>query len=266
MIAAILTKWSFDPSVFTGLAVLCAGYWWYARRERNPRQDRRFVAAMLIALLALESPLDFVADRYLFSAHMVQHLVLILGVAPLLALAVPDGFIADVKASLLAPLARFCVHPVVVFVAFVVDVWAWHAPPMYEATLHSEAVHVAEHLSFIAVSAAFWWVAFAPNDGVAQLPMIGRVAYVFLAGIPNTLLGALITFAPVVLYPSYQLALEQPGLGRALQLQWGITALTDQELGGLLMWVPGGFVYLAVIVAIFMSSFARPSAAEAEPA
>jgi putative membrane protein len=146
----------------------------------------------------------------------------------------------------------------VVFVAFVIDVWAWHAPPLYEATLRSEPVHVAEHLSFIAVSAAFWWVAFAPNDGVRQLPMLARLGYVFLAGIPNTLLGALITFAPTVLYPSYQLALEQPGLGRALQLEWGVNALTDQQLGGLLMWVPGGFVYLLVIVAIFMSSFARP--------
>ncbi len=253
MISTILTRWSFDPSVFLGLAVVCVVYW----RYRQPARDKWLVGAMILALLALESPLDFVADRYLFSAHMVQHLVLILGVAPLLALAVPDGLIQDLKTSRLAGLSRFSVQPVVVFVAFVVDTWAWHAPPLYEATLHYEPVHVAEHLSFIGVSAAFWWVSVAPNEGVRQLPMLARLAYVFVAGIPNTLLGALITFAPSVLYPSYQLALEQPGFGRSLQVEWGVTALGDQQLGGLLMWVPGGFVYLVVIVAIFMSWFAR---------
>ena len=119
-----------------------------------------------------------------------------------------------------------------------------------------------EHLTFIATAALFWWVAFSDE----RLPALARIGYVFLGGIPNTLLGVLITFAPAVLYPTYQLALEQPGLGRALQTEWRITALGDQELGGLLMWVPGGLVYLLAIIAIFISWFSRQQAVGPEAA
>ena len=268
MLATILTKWSLDPSVLGGLIWLSLVYWLWAHgrysggRQASPSRDWCFSLGVILALLALESPLDFLADRYLFSAHMFQHLMLILGVAPLLALAVPDALVADLKASRLAPALRRCGNPVAVFVVFVVDVWAWHAPALYEATLRSEMIHIAEHLSFIGLAAAFWWVSFAPNDGVEYMSMPARLGYVFLGGIPNTLLGAVITFAGTVLYPTYQLALDQPGLGRALQVEWGVNALTDQEFGGLLMWVPGGFAYLVVMLVIFMTSLARPRPGE----
>jgi cytochrome c oxidase assembly factor CtaG len=263
MLSAILTQWSFDPSITAGLICLWLIYWRYSfgpRAEREGSAERRhwsFAVALILAFLALESPLDVLADRYLFSAHMAQHLVLMLAVAPLLALAVPPGFAAAARRRIPAAVGKVVAQPVAVFLAFVVDVWTWHAPPLYEATLHNEGIHVLEHLSFIALAALFWWIALAPIETGRQLPALARVAYVFVAGIPNTLLGALITFAPSVLYPSYQLALEQPGLGRALQTQWGITALGDQQLGGLLMWVPGGFVYLLAIVGIFISWFSR---------
>ncbi|HEY8695176.1 MAG TPA: cytochrome c oxidase assembly protein [Chloroflexota bacterium] len=264
MIAGILTKWAFDPTVIVGLLVSIAVYWLYTRGPRaepdaEPRRtDARFAGTIVLTFLALESPLDFLADRYLFSVHMVQHLVLLLGVAPLLALSLPPALIHD-GWRLPSWLRRAATQPAIVFVAFVGDLWAWHAPPLYEATLHSEWTHVLEHLSFIATAALFWWIAF---DAVGPMPVLARMGYVFVAGIPNTLLGALITFAPGVLYPSYQLALEQPGLGHALEAQYGVTVLGDQELGGLLMWVPGGFVYLLVIVAIFISWFAKHQAVE----
>jgi cytochrome c oxidase assembly factor CtaG len=246
VIGAILTRWSFDPTVLGGLALLCVVYW-----RAGGRRPWRFAAAIVLSLLALESPLDFLADHYLFSAHMVQHLVLMLGVAPLLALSIPPR------------LGRWAPRtPVLAFVLFVVDMWLWHAPPLYESTLHNEALHALEHLTFVTTAGWFWWVAFSPE----ALPMLGRAAYVFVAGIPGTLLGALITFAPRVLYPSYPAALEQPGLGRALQAQWNVTAAGDQQLGGLIMWVPGGLVYLVAILAILLSGLSRQQAIEAEPA
>jgi putative membrane protein len=270
MIAGILTRWTFDPSVLAGLLALAGVYWLYTRGPRawtdaEPRRrDACFAGAVLLAVLSLESPLDFVADRYLFSAHMVQHLLLLLAVAPLLALSAPAALAADLRAHLPRWLWRVGVHPVAVFVVFVGDLWVWHAPALYELTLHSEAIHVLEHLSFVATATAFWWLAF--GAGETALPVLARIGFVFLAGIPNTLLGAVITFAPAVLYPSYQLALEQPGLGRALAAQYGVTALGDQELGGLLMWVPGGFVYLLAIIAILVTWLAAQQAAEPEPA
>jgi putative membrane protein len=267
VIASILTRWSWDPSVVAGLLILLAVYWLYTRGptaggESNSQPgDWQFAGMLLLVVIALESPLDFLADRYLFSAHMIQHLVLILGVAPLLAASVPPACVASMQRRVPAWLGRLLTHPVIVFAVFTLDVWAWHAPPLYEATLRAEGIHVLEHLSFIATAALFWWIALAPRANPAPLPVLARMGYVFVGGIPNTLLGAIITFAPAVLYPSYQFALEQPGLGRALQAQFAITALGDQELGGLLMWVPGGFVYLLVIVGIFITWFSRQGTA-----
>ena len=270
MIAGILSRWTFDPSVIAGLLALAGVYWLYtrgprARPDADPRpHDGRFAGAVILTVLALESPLDFIADRYLFSAHMVQHLVLLLGVAPLLALSAPAVLAEDLQAHLPRWLWRAGTHPVAVFVVFVGDLWVWHAPALYELTLHSEAIHVLEHLSFIATAVVFWWLAFGAGAG-AGLPVLARIGFVFLAGIPNTLLGAVITFAPSVLYPSYQLALEQPGLGRVLEAQYGVTALGDQELGGLLMWVPGGFVYLVAIIAILLTWLAAQQVPSRNP-
>src|SRR5438105_4627281 len=117
MAAAILTKWSFDPSIVGGLALLTLLYWRFARGR-----DGLFALMLVLAFLALESPLDFLADNYLFSVHMVQHMLLILGVAPLLALALP--------ASLKLP--ALLSNPVLAFVAFTADFSLWHVPVLYE--------------------------------------------------------------------------------------------------------------------------------------
>lgn len=271
MIAGILARWTFDPTVIGGLLIVATLYWFYTRRDRalapfHSRTDVWFAAAVALTILALESPLDFLADRYLFSAHMVQHLLLVLAVAPLLAISAPAALAEDMRRHMPAWLWRLGTRPLTGFVLFVSDLWVWHAPALYEATLRSESIHVLEHLSFIATAVVFWWIAFAPEVGSRRLPALARVGYVFLAGIPNTMLGAVITFAPGVLYGSYQLALEQPGLGRVLASQYGVTALGDQELGGLLMWVPGGFVYLAIIIVILVSWLSTQQAAEPEAA
>lgn len=259
MLRRLLLAWTIDPTVIAGLAVLCLVYWYYRPRD-NARGDRLFALMIVLTLLALESPLDFVADRYLFSMHMLQHLVLILGVAPLLVLTAPRALVDALRRWMPGWLQRTATQPAVVFLVFTVDVWGWHLPVLYEATLHSEWIHVLEHLGFVAAACLFWWVALSPHG--ERLPVLARMAYVFLGAITNTILGVVITFAPAVLYPSYARALDSPGLGRALQLNFGVTAAADQAFGGLLMWVPGGFVYLIILVAIFISWSARSQPAE----
>jgi putative membrane protein len=252
MLARILTSWSLDPTVLAGLVLVTGFYWWLTRRGDAQRKDGHFALLLLLSILALESPIDFLADRYLFSVHMVQHLLLVLAIAPLLAVCFPSAR-AHVPAWLLRPAPSFML--------FNLDLWVWHLPPLYEATLRSEPLHVLEHLTFVATACLFWWVAFD-----ARRPVLLRLAYVFLAATASSLLGALITFASSVLYPTYLHALESPGFGRQLELEWGVNALSDQELGGLLMWVPGGFVYLVFLVAIFIGWSSRTAAAETVPA
>ncbi|HLY65939.1 MAG TPA: cytochrome c oxidase assembly protein [Chloroflexota bacterium] len=269
MLGEILGKWTFDPSVVVGLAALGGVYWLYGHGPRASlpalrRQDWLFGVIVALTLFALESPLDYLADRYLFSAHMVQHLLLLLAIAPLLALSVPAALISELKRVVPQGLQRLAMQPVLVFVLISADMWVWHLPALYETTLHNPWVHMLEHISFVITAVPFWWVALAPSPLTKQLPAVGRMAYVFLGGIPGIILGALITFLPGVLYPTYKLALEEPGLGRRLATQFGMTALGDQQLGGLIMWVPGGFVYLLAIVAIFLS-WNSAAAVGAEP-
>ncbi|MBV9121700.1 MAG: cytochrome c oxidase assembly protein [Chloroflexi bacterium] len=254
MIGRILIAWEAEPTVIIGLLALCWLYATYARR--GPRSSRRqtgyFAGAIGLLVLALLSPIDFLADRYLFSVHMLQHLILVLAVAPLLAVSVPPALLAVLARILPGWLRHVGGNPTIIWLAAVIDMWVWHAPPLYEAALVSEPIHALEHLSFLVTACLFWLVALAPYAAVPALPVLLRMAYVLLAGIPNTILGIVITFAPRVLYRTYELALDQPGLGRQLQANLHLTARSDQELGGLLMWIPGGVVYLVIIAGIFI--------------
>ena len=250
----ILTSWNFEPTAVAGLAGLTVLYVVYSRRLPAHRRDGLFVAMVLLTLLALDSPIDFLADRYLFSVHMIQHMILILAVAPLLVASAPAALVDRLRRSLPRWLLGALEHPVLTFVVFNADVALWHVPALYEATLHNEWLHVFEHITFAATACLFWWVALAPRQYLTRsLPVLGRMLYVFLGGLPSVILGAIITFAPRVLYPTYLRGLTEPGFGRSIGLAFGLSPLADQELGGLLMWVPGGVVFLIAILGIFLA-------------
>ncbi len=125
--------------------------------------------------------------------------------------------------------------------------WIWHAPPLYEAALGNPAIHLAQHACFTGAALLFWWTALRPISGQSYAPLLGRLVYLFVAAIPSSLLGILLTFSGSPLYPSYVRAAGSP-LGLSLMSDWNLTPLADQQLGGLLMWVPGGLVYLLAIV------------------
>ncbi|HEU0168741.1 MAG TPA: cytochrome c oxidase assembly protein [Chloroflexota bacterium] len=270
MLASVLTHWRGDPTVLGAAVVAVAVYWLYTRGSRSagfepdPKNDRRFALMILLALFALESPLDYLGDTYLFSAHMLQHLLLMLGVAPLAVFTIPPALVRDLKLWLPGWFIRFLTNPIVAFAWATIAMWGWHAPQLFELALRDSNTHALEHLSFLESMFAFWWVAFAPSVSSRRLPAVGRIVYVFLGALPGTILGAALTFIQSPIYPTYVRALDTPGLGRTLALNFGLTPLVDQELGGLLMWVPGGFFYLVVIVGIFLSWAAGHQAAGGE--
>ena len=248
--------WSLDPAVLLGLVVVAAGYGRGVRRlwRAGPRvvrgwQAAAFVAGLAVVALALLSPLDALAG-VLFSAHMAQHMLLVMVAAPLLVLGAP-GLPLTValgagwrrRLALLRRHAataagrRLLSRPVVAWGVHVGVLWAWHLPVPYQTALADDLVHAAEHASFLGSAMLFWWVLarrrLAP--GFAML-------YLFAAALQGSALGALLTLAPAVLYPLQ-------AAGSAL---WGLTPLADQQLAGLVMWVPADLIYLGAAAALFI--------------
>ncbi|HEX9942408.1 MAG TPA: cytochrome c oxidase assembly protein [Thermoanaerobaculia bacterium] len=256
----ILRWWTWDPVV---LVLLAASAWLYARgvarlwRRAGVDQGIRrwevacFAAGWLALVVALVSPLDALGD-ILFSAHMVQHEVLILIAAPLLVLGrplapllwalSPDGRETAgrwVQAPAFAAAWRFLTAPLAVWVIHGLALWIWHLPGLYQATLDDDFVHALQHLSFFGSAALFWWSLIHGRFG--RLGYGAAVLYVFTTSMHSGVLGALLTFAPRLWYPIYE----------ARTSQWGLSALEDQQLAGLIMWVPAGVVFILLGLALF---------------
>jgi putative membrane protein len=199
---------------------------------------------MSVLLFALVSPLDPLGDEYLFSAHMTQHLLLTLVVPPLLLLGTPDWLLRPVfRYQTVRKAARFLTSPLVAFLLFNAVFMIWHIPAWYEATLHNEDIHIFEHLLFISTGVLNWWPVLGPAPEVPRLPAPAGVLYLFLEGIPTTILAAIITLSPSVLYPTYAVAPRITSL----------SPLSDQVTAGIIMWMPGGMIYLIGIIAVFLN-------------
>ena len=235
-----LLSWSVDPTVLAGIAGLAAAYAWLLRHRGatletwSPMSRVYFSAGLVVLLLALESPIDVGGDRYLFSLHMLQHLLLSMAVPPLLLLGLPARWLAW---------NRFRVHPIVASLVFNGVLVTWHLPFLYQATLTNEGIHVLEHLSFLATGVLFWWPIIAPAKAPFGLSPIGKIAYLGFAGIPPTILGIAFILSPSVLYPFYAAAPRISGLG----------PLEDQQLAGLVMFGLGNLIYFAATAVLFFA-------------
>jgi putative membrane protein len=246
-----LTAWNWEPTVLAGVALLAAGYlvltgpqrWRFPGSSAPSRsQTACFMSGLLVILFALVSPLDTLGDEYLFSAHMIQHL-LITFVGPPLLLAGTPGWLLRPALSrpALFRLARFFTNPLLAFAVFNGNFMAWHVPALYSLTLENELLHVVEHLLFMATAVLAWWPILSPLDEMPRLPYPAQILFLFFQMLPMTLLGAMITFAPEPLYPHY---VDAPRL-------FGASIIADQEGAGLLMWMPGGMIYLLAVTVIF---------------
>lgn len=227
-----MNAWDWEPSVVVGCAMLAIGYLMLVRKRRWNRAPY-FLAGVLLLLLDLVSPLDTLADQYLFSAHVLQHFLLALVIPPLLLLGAPAFPLGR-----LGTLERAIGQPPVSWLLGVGVMLAWHIPGFFNAALANDGLHIVQHLSFLVTGTIFWWPILAPLES-RRLPALPAIAYLFSACVCCSLLGAFLTFAPAGLYPAY--------LNPRARL-WGLDPASDQQLGGMLMWVPGCFVYLAGIL------------------
>jgi putative membrane protein len=219
-----LARWNLDPVLLgVWIGVLLAHAWATRRTGAPARPERiRFRAGWALALLAWVSPLCALGVA-LFSARVAQHMLLVLAAAPLLAGGWPRRAEAGVGSACAA------------VAAFAAATWLWHVPFLYDLTFRSTAAYWAMHASLLASGAALWRVLLARPEGGFAVASAAALASCFAM----SLLGAVLTFAPTLLYGSHRLS----------AVPWGLSPLTDQQLGGLVLWVPGCLAFLLAGVA-----------------
>jgi putative membrane protein len=225
-------SWALHPSVLIGLALLGGLYVFLGGLRATRRQVASFAAALVVLGLALNGPLHNLSDSYLFSAHMVQHLVLTLVFPPLLLYGTPAWVVRPLlRPPWVSRLARWATRPLTAGLVFSTPITLWHFPRFYEAALEHHALHIAQHLVFLATAVIMWWPVLSPLPELPRASYLAQLLYLFALGLPMSLAGALITLADSVLYPFYAAAPRLWG--------GGLGPLADQQLGGLLMWVVG---------------------------
>lgn len=246
-----------------GVVLYWAGSWQLRRTgggQAQPGRDVCFAGGAIVLAICLLPPLDaWSADS--FAAHMVQHELLMLVAAPLLVLALPlPVFLWAFPEVMRRPLARwtratpvrsawrFVTHPATGWISHALALWIWHVPRFFRAALESSALHDLQHFSFVVTALLFWTGLLLRGQGEARGL---SVLYLFTTTIHTGVLGALITFAGAPLYSPTIIT------GTAGQV------LRDQQLGGLIMWVPGSMVYVAAGLALFLQWVKSRSGADA---
>ncbi|MEP6905999.1 MAG: cytochrome c oxidase assembly protein, partial [Gemmatimonadales bacterium] len=245
--------WSIHPSTVIGLAVLVAIYLWRASKatpEETVAGPRKlsFFAALFVIFASLNGPLHDLSDDYLFSAHMVQHLLLTLAMPPLLIAGIPGWMLRPLLRNRAAgAIARRITKPIVCFSIFNIVIAAWHVPALYNLAMANHNVHIVEHLMFMAAAVLMWWPLMSPLPELPRLAYPGQMLYCFLMSVPMSIVAVYITMADQVLYPAYASA---PRISP-------LSPMDDQMLGGLIMWVPGGLIFALIMTVVFFKWAAR---------
>jgi putative membrane protein len=264
----VWSGWSVEPVVIASLGITA---WLYVRgvhalwqsagegRGVTRWETAAFAAGWGTLLLALLSPLHRLG-QVLFSAHMAQHELLMAVAAPLLVLgrpllpfvwALPMSWRRAAGSWVAVPPVRrawwLVTLPPAAWTLHAAAIWLWHAPPLFQATLRSELIHSLQHLSFLGTGLLFWWTLLRGRQGRLGGP--AAVLYLFTTSLHTTVLGALLTFSSRLWYPLY-------GSSTAA---WGLTPLEDQQLAGLIMWVPANLAYLVATLVIVSGWLKEPA-------
>lgn len=262
--SSLWESWTWEPGIVVPLVVGAVLYGrglrllWDEHVGRGIRvwEATCFAIGWVVTALSLVSPLHQVSEQ-LFVAHMVQHELLMVVAAPLLVLgrplipmlwALPSAARRRVGRASRAHAVRAGWHVITKpFAAFVVHgatIWIWHVPSLFQATLTSDGVHALQHGSFLGTALLFWWTiihAHAPGGRSRAVSFGTAVLLLFGTALHSGALGALLTFSRTLWYPAYG----------SSALAWGLSPLEDQQLAGLVMWIPASFGYLVAALFLF---------------
>ena len=252
----VLLAWRFELLPLAGVAAATVAYLWavrqVARRHRsNPPPGWRtaaFLSGMAAIVVALCSPIE-AYEGQLFSVHRVQHMLLELVAAPLILLGAPvtltlrvasPGLRRGLLTILHSRVVSVLTFPLLTWLLFAAVNWGWHFSTLYDQALENEPLHYFQHATFLIAALLFWWPVVGADPGRWRLPYPVRLFYLFLAMPQNSFLGVALMSAPAVLFPHYLTTLRP----------WGLTAIADQNLGGILMWTFGDVVFLVAMACV----------------
>lgn len=239
----LISSWTFEPWVLTAALLFLIAYGTFSG-FRFTRKTALFTIGIVLMVTAVMSPLDYLGRNYLFSAHMIQHILLLLIVPLLLLLGIPES--AARKALAIKPLGsimRILGNPVIAWSLGLGSMWIWHMPSLHDVVLQNETLYIAQQISFVFIGAIFWWPVFAPVEE-RRLDPLRSTLYLATACLGCTVLGILITFAGAGLYAAYLNPADSAGILSYLRNDLCLTPGVDQQIGGLTMWVPGCLIYL----------------------
>ncbi|MEX1184479.1 MAG: cytochrome c oxidase assembly protein [Gemmatimonadota bacterium] len=243
------TRFEVHISTLIGCLLWVAAYYHVIVRWRpagaqpaSVLQQVSFTGGTVLLFLSLNGPLHDLSDNYLFSAHMIQHLIITLIVPPLWLMGLPPWSLRRLlRAVPVRATMRALTGPLVAFAAYNVVFIGWHFPSMYNWALVDHNVHIIQHMMFIAVATLMWWPVVEPVPELARLQTPARLLYMAVLGIPMSIVSAIITFAEGAMYPWYE----------AAPRVFALSAADDQQLGGVIMWVPGMIVFWIALTIVF---------------
>lgn len=252
-------------SLVVGLIALYGGYLLLIgpirRRFQTPdqiwaepvelREVILFSTGILVLLVSEASPLHDLAEYYWLSAHMVQHLLMTMIAPPLLLLGTPGWVVRPVlRNPRVYRVARLATQPLVAIVVFNAGLAFWHLPALYNAALANHLVHNLEHLTFMVGAFVLWWPIFSPVKQLPRLNYPAQILYLFVQSLLPAIVAAFITFSTRLLYTFYA---DKPRI-------WDIAAITDQQIGGLIMKLVGTLILWFVATVIFFIWFQHEEA------
>jgi putative membrane protein len=252
-----LGAWHFESTVVAGTFIVVSFYFYGAFSQRCfvPWRAAVFLLGVTAMFLALVSPLDAAADR-LLSMHMLQHVFLTTIGPPLVLLGLPPGILSPLFANRrVLGVARVLFHPIVTGTLFIVNMWFWHVPPVYDLAVEDLYVHVTMHLAFMASGILFWWPVIQPAPEIGRVGEGARLLYLFATGMPMALLAVMFFASGGVIYDYY----DRP------DLLWGVDPMDDQQIAGLIMGALGEAASFVAITWLFFRYLDREEQAAPAP-
>ena len=253
-----LGAWHFESTVIAGTFIVVSFYFYGAWTQKGcfvPWRAAVFLLGVATMFLALVSPLDAAADR-LLSMHMLQHVFLTTIGPPLVLLGLPPGLLSPIfrNAGVLG-VARVLFHPVVTATLFIVNMWFWHVPPVYDLAVGNLWAHVTMHIAFMGTGLLFWWPVIQPAPAADRVGEGGRLLYLFATGMPMALLAVMFFASGGVIYDYY----DRP------DPLWGVDPMDDQQVAGLIMGALGEAASFAAITWLFFRFLEREEQVAAGP-
>ena len=241
-------SWPLDPTVYAGLVVLYFGHAWLARGLDDVERTHSFYfgLGLLTIWVALETPIDTIADHYLDSVHMLQHVLIGFVAPPLMLLGLSPGMVARLVR---VPGLRAITEPIPAQLLAAAVMIAWHLPPLYDATLYSEPLHVSEHLTFIIAGALLYWPILQATSAHARWQMSPgvKLLYMLIATLPQDGVALAFIFSRVPFYEFY---------AHAPRLVASLDPVTDQTVAGAVLMTLGKLTIGVAAIAVFIRWFA----------